>query len=263
MPVTLVTTPGTVNANSYATEAEATAYFNSRLPLVPPWEDADDPTAALVMSTRVLDAFVQALRVYIPAGSTGGSRPYYLTRRKWTGRPASETQRRAWPRLGMYDFNGNPLDFTITAAVGSPTVITTSGVHRYTTGDTVFIIGSDSTPSIDGAYTVTVVSSTTFSIPVAVTVAGTVGYVTHIPLALKEAQSELAGQLLIEDTTLDNDIRVNGISSVRAGSVAVSFKDMIQQHVLPAAVWLLMPSSWLTDEIHEPVNPYLFDVVSE
>ena len=83
-----------------------------------------------------------------------------------------------------------------------------------------------------------------------------------IPLDLKHAQAELAGQLLIADTTLDNSVSVSGIKSVSAGSVSVSFKDMIERHVLPDLVYELMPDSWLTDPIVESAYPMMFDVVS-
>lgn len=49
--------------------------------------------------------------------------------------------------------------------LASPTVIT-SVAHGLTTGQTVHITGTNSTPSLDGSYTVTVVTSDTFSIPV-------------------------------------------------------------------------------------------------
>lgn len=258
MAVTLVTTPGAVNANSYATVAEAAAYFEARSALDPPWDDADDPAAMLVMATRVLNAFVQALRVYVP-----GPPAHYVVRRAWTGSPASPTQRLAWPRLGMYTLNGHPIDFGITNSVAAATVVTTDAAHGLQTGQQVFIVDSDSTPSLDGAHTITVLSSTTFSVPVTVTVAGTAGRVTYIPQDLKDAQIELAGQLLATDRTLDNDIQTLGITSVRAGSVALSFKEMISHHVLPEAVWMLMPATWLTDELYEQAISALFDVVSE
>jgi len=54
----------------------------------------------------------------------------------------------------------------------SPTVLTTSVPHGLTTGRSITITGSNSTPSIDGVYQVTVISSTTFSIPVNVSVNG-------------------------------------------------------------------------------------------
>jgi hypothetical protein len=82
-----------------------------------------------------------------------------------------------------------------------------------------------------------------------------------IPDELKDAVSEFAAQLAKSDSTLDNDVIVQGIKSVKAGSVAVSFKDMIEQHVIPDMVWNLMPSSWWTDEIVEPAMPAMFDVL--
>src|SRR5678815_3483218 len=61
-----------------------------------------------------------------------------------------------------------------TSSVASPTVITTDEAHGYVTGETVTIEDhEDSTPTISGAYVVTVLTSTTFTIPVAVTVGGT------------------------------------------------------------------------------------------
>lgn len=84
-----------------------------------------------------------------------------------------------------------------------------------------------------------------------------------IPEELKEAQSELAGQLIMADTTLDNAASVQGLRSVSAGSVSVSFKDDIEAHVLPDAVVNLLPPSWFTDEIIEPAGVgAMFDVVS-
>lgn len=66
-----------------------------------------------------------------------------------------------------------------TSSVADPTVITTSGAHGLTTGDVVTIAGhSGSTPAINGRYIVTVLNSTTFTIPVAVTGGGTGGTVT-------------------------------------------------------------------------------------
>jgi hypothetical protein len=85
---------------------------------------------------------------------------------------------------------------------------------------------------------------------------------TVIPDDLKDAESELAGFLGTGDSTLDNAVIVQGLTSIKAGSVSLSFKDMIEQHVLPDFVWNLMPSSWFTDELIEPAMPALFDVVS-
>ena len=84
-----------------------------------------------------------------------------------------------------------------------------------------------------------------------------------IPQDLKDAQAELAGQLGTADRTLDNEVSAQGITSIRAGSVALTFKEMIETKVIPDAVWLLMPASWFSDELIVPAWPALFDVVSE
>ena len=85
---------------------------------------------------------------------------------------------------------------------------------------------------------------------------------TVIPQALKEAEAEFAGQLLKADSTLDNPVAVGGITSVRAGSVSVSFKDMIEAKVLPDAVLNLLPASWLTEEEITYANQFDFEVLS-
>ena len=73
-----------------------------------------------------------------------------------------------------------------------------------------------------------------------------------VPVELKEATAELAGQLKAGDRTLDNSATVQGISEVKAGSVEVKFAEMIEHRVLPEAVMALIPPSWLTDEIVTP-----------
>ena len=64
--------------------------------------------------------------------------------------------------------------------VATESVVTTSAVHNLTTGDTVTIESSNSTPSISGQWVVTVLSTTTFSIPLRVTTAGTAGTVVKV-----------------------------------------------------------------------------------
>lgn len=81
-----------------------------------------------------------------------------------------------------------------------------------------------------------------------------------IPIELKYSQFEFAGQLKISDSTLNNDIVTQGITSVRAGSVALTFKDTITPQVLPDMVLNLLSSSWLTDEIIDfAVNEVIFE----
>lgn len=69
---------------------------------------------------------------------------------------------------------------TVTSSsVASPTVITTDEAHGYSNGEIVVIEGhEDSVPSLDGTYEISNVTSTTFTVPVAVTTAGTGGTAT-------------------------------------------------------------------------------------
>lgn len=85
---------------------------------------------------------------------------------------------------------------------------------------------------------------------------------SSIPKELKEAQSELARQLISTDKTADNAIINLGLRSLQAGPVSFSFGDlssvensenvtrMIREFnalaaVLPDAVKYLIPASWL------------------
>ncbi len=86
---------------------------------------------------------------------------------------------------------------------------------------------------------------------------------TIIPQALKDALAEFAGQLGGEDRTLDNDVITQGIISLRAGSVALGFKQNLIPQVIPDAVFNIMPQSWLTDEGYQLANQAEFDVVSK
>jgi hypothetical protein len=60
-------------------------------------------------------------------------------------------------------------------SVANPTVITSVG-HGLTTGDSITIYSSNSTPTVNGAKTVTVLNANTFTVPVHVTVSGNTGY---------------------------------------------------------------------------------------
>lgn len=61
-------------------------------------------------------------------------------------------------------------------SIANPTVVTTTVAHGLTTGDKILIAGvSSSSPTINGAQTVTVTGTYTFTVPVNVTVGGTGG----------------------------------------------------------------------------------------
>lgn len=89
--------------------------------------------------------------------------------------------------------NFNPdlqLTETITAITsGNPTTITSAG-HGLVSGDTVYIYGTDSTPTILGAYEVTVLNANDFTINFETTVDGTTGLWYKTTTASDNEQAE-------------------------------------------------------------------------
>ncbi len=77
-----------------------------------------------------------------------------------------------------------------------------------------------------------------------------------IPQDLINATSEFARQLLATDKSADNDIAVQGITSIKAGSVALTFKEGLEsgtrETVIPSAVNDLIPPSWYTTVVTKP-----------
>lgn len=78
---------------------------------------------------------------------------------------------------------------------------------------------------------------------------------TAIPRELKDATAELAIQTAGGNTTLDIASSVKGITSIKAGGVAIGFGGQNSQTVtskpLPDAVLMLIPPSWYEPEVVE------------
>lgn len=254
---TLITTIGGTTSNSYVTHAEANTYFAERVPLSVPWASSGQE-AALIMATRVLDTLAQPVKTLFP-----GPPAYYRVRQQWTGARATRGQRLAWPRIGMFDHNGNPLDTNIDSST-APDLVTTSTEHGLLVGQEALVFGHSDTalngPQIVGSLP----TDSSFIASGESIIGGTGGRVTIIPEQLKWATSELAGLLMVEDVSLQNDVIVKGINSIRAGSVSLGFnKDIIAQ-VIPQSVYDMLVQSWLTDELFLSAGPRaLFDVVSD
>lgn len=73
------------------------------------------------------------------------------------------------------DFNSFFVSNITSISVGNPTTITTSSAHGLTTGDIIYILQSNSTPTVNGKWSVTVTGANTFTVPVHVTVVGNTG----------------------------------------------------------------------------------------
>lgn len=68
-----------------------------------------------------------------------------------------------------------PAGTALTAISAANPAVITSVAHGLVSGVSIKIFGSNSTPSVDGTWTITVLSPDTFTIPTLTTVAGTVG----------------------------------------------------------------------------------------
>jgi len=83
-----------------------------------------------------------------------------------------------------------------------------------------------------------------------------------IPLQIKDATAEMAIALLVSDIIADNDVAVQGITSIQAGPVSLGFKNDIDVRGLPAIVTSFFASSWLCNPATGPNSStsFLFEV---
>jgi hypothetical protein len=68
----------------------------------------------------------------------------------------------------------------------------------------------------------------------------------EIPIELKRATAEFARQLITSDTSANSDIETQGIASLSAGGVSLSFREDVKAKVVPDAVTFILPSWWFT-----------------
>jgi hypothetical protein len=67
---------------------------------------------------------------------------------------------------------------------------------------------------------------------------------TAIPERIQFATAEFARQLLAADRAGDSDVETQGVTSLKAGSVALTFKDNVRAKVVPDVVARMIPSAW-------------------
>lgn len=135
------------------------------------------------------------------------------------------------------------LSHRITAiSVANPTQVTALA-HGLQNGDTVYIGGSNSTPSIDGSYTITYVDADNFTIPVNVTTAGDRGealsvtenfMVTQAGFNIANVQTDWqllrgrSGIFNFQNITVDGSNRITQIIEYPAGAQVGDFARKIQ-----------------------------------
>lgn len=105
------------------------------------------------------------------------------------------------------------------SSVANPSVITTTVPHGLTNGQSVVIAGhSGSTPAIDGEHVATVVTTTTFTIPVNVTVGGTGG-------TLVQANTLAGGTGFLQVTAASGF--TNFVGTVRDSADDITYGDLV------------------------------------
>lgn len=111
---------------------------------------------------------------------------------------------------------------TITAISGANPTVITSAAHNLISGRIVEITGSDSTPSINGKYAVTVINANTFSIPVSVKIPGTTG------------SWQTAGQNFADLRVCYNSVvnKLNTDSGVSFSNYRLNTNDTIQESII-------------------------------
>lgn len=122
----------------------------------------DDPKAALDERTMPIKLFRTV---------KGPGAKFNLDHPAWNTRLSGDSESNPPPSLWT---KATAQGAIIANTLANPTVVQ-STAHGRTTGQTVSIIGSNSTPTIDGNRVVTVIDTDHFSVPVNVSVAGTDG----------------------------------------------------------------------------------------
>ena len=134
--------------------------------------------------------------------------------------------------LAFQAINGTETITSINA--GDPTVITTSSAHNLQTGRVITITGSNSTPSINGTFAVTVLTSDTFTIPVTVTVPGTTGTLSVDNEDFNDIETSYNGiiELLNSDLGVDFDTYMPIFTNTSQEAIIVSINQLNKRIIL-------------------------------
>lgn len=89
----------------------------------------------------------------------------------------------------------SPQGMITNISVATQAVITTSAPHGLVNGDEVVITNSNSTPSVDGLYPITFISTTQFSVPVTTTISGNRGAFSNAIDTLTSTQNGQANRI--------------------------------------------------------------------
>lgn len=165
---TIVSTPASPTANSYASLEDAAAYHDTH-PYAATWDDADEDqkVRALITATRMLDTWFD-----------------------WNGDISTLDQRLLWPRRGVLRPGISPA---------------MQDIRRNDWHQPFGVLLSAET----------------------------------VPTIVVEATSELARQLLDSNRTADSDVETQGLRSLKAGPVDLTFSASSVAKPIPDAVMVM------------------------
>lgn len=130
------------------------------------------------------------------------------------------------------------------SSVAAASVITMANPHGFTTGDSVTIAGHvGSTPSVNGTYVVTVLTSTQFSIPLVVTIAGSGGTAVK---ASHAARATYAGQVLADPAgkATTAAITIGGATNLTTANTSIDFNGIVTTDATDAAILSQIATLW-------------------
>lgn len=157
----------------------------------------------------------------------------------------------------------NSVAITSNSINAGASVVTTATPHGATTGDTVVISGvTGSTPTINGSRVVTVLSPTTFSVPVITTAGGTGGAAARTgtvtatltaPLQSQDQGAYLPQGIACDFTASNPTAQIRGITSV-ASVTGCSAGTKFTVQSLPAAASFIEIAG-VTTKSYDPPSP--------
>lgn len=115
-----------------------------------------------------------------------------------------------------------PLSTIISNTAASPTIITTSTPHGLQNGRYISISGTNSTPTFDGNYEVTLLTPTTFSVPVSIQIGGTTGTFTTLTSDFRDLKA--CFNAIVTNLNLDPNVIFNNYNIV---TLTTSFEDLV------------------------------------
>ncbi len=147
---------------------------------------------------------------------------------------------------------------TITAitSYSNTTTLITSASHNLTTGQSITIAGSDSNPSVNGTYDVTVMDDDTFLIDIQVGVAGTTGTYTSPNQFVVGATSILTAENLAAAIAASANSNILGATTSGTDTLVANFTNIYSEFETSNTLGFVIPSTTIGIQFDELQTTY-------